>query len=122
MESAADAIRKRGQVRDQFPEDYTPGIPGRQLNIFQPDGRQHRASVYMHDHRLIITETFAEPSDFAALQFEQSILMLVLLAGLNNSQMSRVITAKHSSGCQNPTDLARRRRRQVARCAAWPTV
>jgi hypothetical protein len=76
VENAAAALRKTGEVRFQFPEDYTPGIPGRQLNIFQPDGRQHRASVYMVDHRLVITETLAEPSDFAAIQFEQSVLML----------------------------------------------
>lgn len=76
VENAAEALRKTGQVRFQFPEDYTPGIPGRQLNIQAPDGRQHRASVYMVDHRLVITETLAEPSDFAAIQFEQSVLML----------------------------------------------
>ena len=76
VENAAVDLRKSGEVRFQFPEDYTPGIPGRQLNIFQPDGRQHRASVYMADHRLVITETVAEPSDFAAMQFEQSVLML----------------------------------------------
>jgi len=28
--------------RISFPEDYSPGIPGRQLNVFDPDGRQHR--------------------------------------------------------------------------------
>src|SRR4030095_3195566 len=66
IENAAVALRKTGEVRLQFPEDYTPGIPGRQLNIFQPDGRQHRATVYMADHRLIITATIAEPRDFAA--------------------------------------------------------
>jgi hypothetical protein len=76
VENAAVALRQTGEVRFQFPEDYTPGIPGRQLNIFAPDGRQHRASVYMVDHRLVITETLAEPSDFAAIQFEQSVLML----------------------------------------------
>jgi glyoxylase-like metal-dependent hydrolase (beta-lactamase superfamily II) len=107
VESAADAIRKRGQVRDQFPEDYTPGIPGRQLNVFEPDGRQHRASVYMNDHRLIITETFAEPSDFAALQFEQSILML----DGNGRDLNNVANVAHyncdapPAAVQNPADL-----------------
>jgi glyoxylase-like metal-dependent hydrolase (beta-lactamase superfamily II) len=76
VENAATAIRQRGEVKLQFPEDYTPGIPGRQLNVFDADGRQHRASIYMADHRLVITETYAEPSDFTAIQFEQSVGLL----------------------------------------------
>ena len=76
VENAATALRATGQVRIQFPEDYTPGIPGRQLNILAADGRHHRASVYMADHHLIITETLSDPNDFRAIQFEQSVLML----------------------------------------------
>ncbi len=76
VENAVVPLRQRGEVRFQHPEDYTPGIPGRQLNIFEANGRQHRASVYMADHRLVITEANAAPGDFNALQFEQSILML----------------------------------------------
>jgi hypothetical protein len=90
VENAAIALRRTGEVRIQFPEDYTPGIPGRQLNMVAPDGRHHRASVYMADHRLIITETLSDPNDFAAIQFEQSVLML---AGdgrdLNNAGTNR---------------------------------
>jgi len=85
VENAAVQLRQRGEVRLQFPEDYTPGIPGRQLNIFDSNGRQLRASVYMADHRLYITEAYAEPSDFAAIQFEQSVLMIDANGGdLNN--------------------------------------
>ena len=76
VENAATALRATGEVRIQFPEDYTPGVPGRQLNMLAADGRHHRASVYMADHRLIITETLTDPNDFAAIQFEQSVLML----------------------------------------------
>jgi glyoxylase-like metal-dependent hydrolase (beta-lactamase superfamily II) len=76
VEDAVLPIRRSGEVRDQFPEDYTPGIPGRQLNVFDAHGRQHRASVYMADHRLYITETYTVPSDFAALQFEQSVALI----------------------------------------------
>jgi hypothetical protein len=76
VENAAIAIRQRGEVRVQFPEDYTPGIPGRQLNIAQPDGRLTLASIYMADHRLYIAESSAPPSDFAALQLEQSMLLI----------------------------------------------
>ena len=76
VENAAIALRQRGEVRIQFPEDYTPGIPGRQLNISQPDGRQLLSSIYMADHRLYIAESSAPPSDFAALQLEQSMLVI----------------------------------------------
>ena len=76
VENAAAAFRQRGEVRLQFPEDYTPGIPGRQLNVFDANGRQHRASIYMADHRLYMAETYAEPSDSAAIQLEQSMLLI----------------------------------------------
>lgn len=76
VDHAADRLRQRGEVRFQFAEDYDPGLPGRQLNIFQSDGRQLRASVYMWDHRLYITEANAAPGSSAALQFEQSIMFL----------------------------------------------
>ena len=76
VEHAAESLRQRGEVRFQAYADYDPGIPGRQLNIFEPDGQQLRASVYMYDRRLYITEATAEPGDVAAIQFEQSIMLL----------------------------------------------
>jgi len=76
VENAATQLRQRGELRIQFPEDYTPGIPGRQLNIMESDGRLLRASLYMADHRLYITETLTDPNDSAAIQFEQSVLMI----------------------------------------------
>lgn len=76
VEHAAEGLRRRGEVRFQAYADYDPGIPGRQLNIFEPGGRQLRASIYMYDRRLYITEANAEPGDVAAIQFEQSIMLL----------------------------------------------
>jgi hypothetical protein len=76
VDHAAAQLRQRGEVRFQFAEEYDPGLPGRQLNIFQSDGRQVRASVYMWDHRLYITEATAAPGSSEALQFEQSIMLL----------------------------------------------
>jgi hypothetical protein len=76
VDHAAEQLRQRGEVRFQFAEDYDPGLPGRQLNIFQSDGRQLRASVYMWDHRLYITEATAAPGSSEALQFEQSVMIL----------------------------------------------
>ena len=76
VEHAAEDLRRRGEVRFQAYADYDPGIPGRQLNIMETGGRQLRASVYMYDRRLYITETSAIPGDLAAIQFEQSIMLL----------------------------------------------
>jgi hypothetical protein len=76
VDHAAAQLRQKGEVRFQFADEYDPGLPGRQLNIFQSDGRQLRASVYMWDHRLYITEAIAAPGDSDALQFEQSIMLL----------------------------------------------
>ena len=76
VEHAAATLRRRGEVRFQAEANYDPGMPGRQLNIFEPNGRQHRASVYMADRYLTITEANAAPGDFNALQFEQSIMLV----------------------------------------------
>jgi hypothetical protein len=76
VEGAAVLLRARGRILFQFAEDYDPGIPGRQINAALPGDRQLRASVYMADHRLYITEAVAPIGDFLALQFEQSITMV----------------------------------------------
>jgi hypothetical protein len=77
VEHAAEQIRQKGgQVRFQFAAPYDPGMPGRQLNMSQQNGRQLRASVYMADRRLTITEAVAAEGDFNALQFEQSITLI----------------------------------------------
>lgn len=76
LDRAADELRKRGEVRFQAADDYDPGLPGRQLNIFQPNGRQLRASVYMWEHYLYITEADGVPGTSSLLQFEQSVTLL----------------------------------------------
>jgi hypothetical protein len=76
IEDAAIQLRQRGEVRFQFSNNYDPGVPGRQLNILESNGHQLRASVYMWDHNLYITEASAAPASLPALQFEQSITML----------------------------------------------
>ncbi len=76
VEHAAADLRARGAVRFSADDEYDPGLPGRQLNIFQPNGQQLRASVYMWDHRLYITEATGVPGAQSLLQFEQSITLL----------------------------------------------
>lgn len=76
MDFAANTMAMRGEVRFREAGIYDPGFPGRQLNIFMPNNRQLRGSVYMMERRLFIIEAVAEVSDFAALQFEQSISLI----------------------------------------------
>lgn len=76
VEHVAEQMRQRGEVRVEFDNAFDPGVPGRQLSIFQTDGRQLRASAYMWDYNLYITEAVATPGDVAALKFEQSISLL----------------------------------------------
>ena len=76
VEQAAAELRKTGEVRFQAYGDYDPGMPGRQLNIFKPNNRQLRASIYMAYHRVIITQADAVVGDPAAIQFEQSIVLI----------------------------------------------
>jgi hypothetical protein len=76
VEAAAAELRKRGEVRFQAFADYEAGVPGRQLNIFTGNNRQLRAVVYMAYHKLVITAADAVVGDAAAIQFEQSIVLV----------------------------------------------
>jgi hypothetical protein len=76
IDYAADQVKKKGTVRFNFHNCYDPGVPGQQLNLAEANGNQLRASVYMWDHQLYITEASAMPGSGAALQFEQSITIL----------------------------------------------
>jgi hypothetical protein len=73
---AADILRKQGQVRSDFPVGYIAGVRGRQLLVAEPNGRQLRGSVYMHDHRIYITEASTAVGDIPGLQFDQSITII----------------------------------------------
>jgi hypothetical protein len=76
VEQAAVELRKKGDVRYQAYADYDPGMPGRQLNIFEPNNRQLRASLYMAYHKLVITQAEAAVTDNDSIQFEQSIVLV----------------------------------------------
>ena len=76
VEQAAAELRKKGEVRYQAFADYDPGMPGRQLNIFPPNNRQLRASLYMAYHKLVITQADTVVGDNDSIQFEQSIVLV----------------------------------------------
>jgi len=111
VENATLPIRQLGEVRFQHPEDYSPGIPGRQIEVMGSNGRVHRSSVYMADHRLYITETDVAPGDIAAIQFEQSVLMIDGNGGdLNNvnpAARNRYACEMQPSTAQDAGDLVR---------------
>jgi len=75
--NAADALRRRGEVRFDYPVFYDePGIRGRQLIISLTNGRHLRGHVYMDSHRLYITEAIADPNDYTAFLFEESVSLI----------------------------------------------
>jgi len=76
MDYAVATLSMRGEVRFSEKGIYDPGFPGRQLNVFMPNNRQLRASVYMMERRLFVIEAVAPVSDFEALQFEQSVSLI----------------------------------------------
>jgi hypothetical protein len=78
VDGAVQALHRRGDVHFDFSVFYDdPGVPGHQLNIGLPDGRQLRASVYMVDHRLYITEAATvDPNDFSGFLFEESVSLI----------------------------------------------
>ena len=73
---ALGELSKKGEVRSRAYVELGLGRPGGQLNIAEPNGRQLRASAYMAQHRLVITQAEAAAGDTDALQFEQSIALV----------------------------------------------
>jgi hypothetical protein len=69
-------LSKKGQVRTRADVELGLMRPGGQLNIVEPNGRQLRASVYMAERRLIVTQAESVMGDTEALQFEQSVALI----------------------------------------------
>ena len=77
IDNAVKALGQRGQTRFDYEVWYDePNIRGRQLSMVLSDGRPMRASVYMADHRLYITEAIADLNNFSAFLFEQSVSLI----------------------------------------------
>jgi 3-keto-disaccharide hydrolase len=76
VKHALDELAKKGDVRTRVSVELGLMRPGGQLNIMQPNGRQLRASAYMAQKRLTITQADITPGDTEGLQFEQSIALV----------------------------------------------
>jgi hypothetical protein len=89
VDFTAEQLLKKGTAQFNYSYCYDPGIPGRQLNMREPNGNQLRASVYMWDRQLYITEASAPAGESDALQFEQSVTILDPMGNdLDNGQGS----------------------------------
>jgi hypothetical protein len=95
VKNAGEQIQKKGAVRFAFAHCYDPGIPGRQINLSETNGRQLRGSAYMWNHQLYITEASAAEGSPTALQFEQSITIL----DANGNDLD---TGQGSPDCESP--------------------
>jgi hypothetical protein len=77
VERASAALRSKGKVQIEMNVWYDePNLGGRQFNIELPDGRLMRASLYMVDNRLYITEAVSDPNDFEAFLFSESVSLI----------------------------------------------
>ena len=76
VEHASNNLKQRGTLFHEDFAPYDPGMPGHQINIFETKERQIRASVYMAEHRLYITDATVAVGDIPAVQFEQSITLV----------------------------------------------
>jgi hypothetical protein len=77
VQGALAALRRRGLVRLEMSVWYDePHLGGHQIHVGLADGRLLRASVYMVDHRLYITEAAADLNDFSAFLFSESISLI----------------------------------------------
>ena len=77
VDRASAALRNKGQIRNEMNVWYDePVLGGRVFNIALSDGRVLRASLYMVDHRLYITESISDGNDFQALLFSESVSLI----------------------------------------------
>ena len=75
LDHAADLVRSRGQVLHDLLANYD-GVPGHELNLIGPEGRQIYANVLYHDHHLYFVEAEASADSAPPLRFQTSIVVL----------------------------------------------
>jgi len=92
-------LSKKGTVRTTAFVELGLMRPGGQLNILEPNGRQLRASAYMAQHRLTVTQAESAVGDSEALQFEQSIA-LVNAAGTDLDRVAPGNDAPRTYDCR----------------------
>lgn len=77
VERAVEALQERGETLFDMRVWYDqPNLDGRQLRVTLDDGRLLRASVYMVDYHLYVTEAISDPNDFDAILFSESVSLI----------------------------------------------
>lgn len=76
VENAVNELMRQGELIYQSAAEYEPGVESRQLMVSLSDGNQIQASVYMWDHRFIMTVAIGAPGTPSLLRFAQSITLL----------------------------------------------
>ena len=99
VKDAVGELSKKGTVRTQVFVELGLMRPGGQVNILEPNGRQLRASAYMAQHRLTVTQAESAVGDSEALQFEQSIA-LVNAAGTDLDRVAPGNDAPRTYDCR----------------------
>jgi hypothetical protein len=76
VDKAVGNIVGQGEIIYESDAEYEPGVESRQLMVSYSDGTQTHASVYMWDHRMVITEAIGAPGTPSLLRFAQSLTLL----------------------------------------------
>jgi hypothetical protein len=77
IERAVEAVQSKGENLFDMRVWYDqPNLDGRQLRVGLDDGRLLRASIYMVDYRLYVTEAISNPNDFQAILFSESVSLI----------------------------------------------
>ncbi len=76
VENAVNELVRQGELIYQATAEYEPGVESSQLMVSLGDGNEIQASVYMWEHRLVMTEATGAPGTPSILRFVQSITLL----------------------------------------------
>ncbi len=75
LDHAADLVCSRGQVLHDQLANYD-GVPGHELNLTGPEGRQIYANVLYHEHLLYSLEAEVSADSPPPVRFQTSIVIL----------------------------------------------
>jgi len=75
LDHAADLVRPRGQVLHDLLANYD-GVPGHELNLIGPEGRQIYASILYNDHLLYFVKAEVSADSAPPIRFQTSIVIL----------------------------------------------
>jgi len=75
LDHAANLVRPRGQILHDLLANYD-GVPGHELNLTGPEGRQIYASILYNDHLLYFVEAEVGADSAPPIRFQTSVVIL----------------------------------------------